>query len=69
VGACDGADTGGGGKNGDLGDCKGFASGVTVNVSVRYRASGLTFGGKGPGEFGGCPNAYCGDCIESGCCS
>lgn len=35
AGACDGAAAGGGGKKGDFGDCKGFASGVIVKVSDR----------------------------------
>lgn len=43
----------GGGKYGCLGDCSGFASGSMVIVSRRDGVSGLTFSGRGPGEFGG----------------
>jgi hypothetical protein len=43
----------GGGNDGSLGDWRGFASGATVIVSLRVGASGLTFSGRGPGEFGG----------------
>lgn len=50
AGVCEGAEAGGGGKKGDRGDCRGFASGVIVNVSARRGGSGLTFDGKGPGE-------------------
>lgn len=43
----------GGGKYGDLGDCRGFSSGAMGIVSLRGGASGFTFRGSGPGEFGG----------------
>ena len=51
--ACDVVALVGGGKYGDLGDCRGFSSGAMGIVSLRGGASGFTFRGSGPGEFGG----------------
>lgn len=53
TGACVVAARVGGGKEGSLGDCSGFASGATIIVSLRVGASGFTFNGRGPGECGG----------------
>lgn len=69
---CDVAALVGGGKYGDLGDCKGFSSGAMGRVSLRVGASGFTFTGSGPGELGGglggsVYEAYCWGCSMPRC--